>query len=517
MTPFWDNGITRLYQADAREIPLADHGVHCCVTSPPYFGLRKYKGVGDRGIGLEDTLEEYLANLLEVFREVARVLRPDGVLFLNLGDAYYSGAGEGGSRGARPDDPKSPARDGSLDGPNRRFMPGFVSGDRLGIPERVVIALQEDGWIWRDTAIWTKPSPMPSSVHGTRWVRHRIKIRSGAVPRHGIERGVGHVNESDVGGRRCQKNDDHTDHRKAGINDCTQPPPRGREPWRLGANPDKPQQDHDGDRFSASALWQDCPGCPQCEPGGGYVLSRGSWRTTQAHEYIYMLTRSMRYYADGEAVKTPLREGALLRAGQNQGSPRWDGNRRRDSTQPPQTIDISRMAPPSGANRRSVWDDIKPEPYPGDHYAVFPSGLPRICIQIGASDAGVCPECGAQWARVVNQRPSTMNVRVRDAKSGSLSGKSGFDTSATDEEIESYGPETGGESETVGWRPTCGCGFKTAVPATVLDPFAGTATTCLAAQRLGRRSVGVELSESSLKQAVKRLSGLSLPLELIDA
>ena len=476
MTPYWDNGITRLYQADAREIPLPDHSVHCCVTSPPYFGLRKYKGVGDRGIGLEDTFEEYLANLLQVFREVARVLRRDGVLFLNLGDAY-SGSWGNYNPGAdyasqRAKDTERWSRSGYPDQNYRPAASIMPQGHKLGIPERVVIGLQEDGWVWRDTFIWVKPAPMPSSVHGTRWLRHKVKVSGGG---------------------------------------------RGQEPWRQGTNPGRPQQGHNGRDFRSSARWQDCPGCPKCEATGGYVLSRGSWRSTTAHEYIYMLTRGPGYYSDGEGVKTTLRKGTLSRVSQNGGHPVFHVNRDRDSTQSPQILSMDHLAPPSGANRRSVWDDIKPEPYPGDHYAVFPSDLPRICIQIGTSDAGVCPECGAQWARVVNQRPSAMNVRVRDAKSGSLSGKSGFDTSATDEEIESYGPETGGESETVGWRPTCGCGFKTAVPATVLDPFAGTATTCLAAQRLGRRSVGVELSESSLKQAVKRLSGLSLPLELIDA
>jgi len=79
-------------QADARHIPLADESVHMCMTSPPYLGLRDY-GLDGKGIGLEKTPEEYVANIVAVFREVRRVLRPDGTLWLNLGDCYNSGSG----------------------------------------------------------------------------------------------------------------------------------------------------------------------------------------------------------------------------------------------------------------------------------------------------------------------------------------------------------------------------------------------------------------------------------------
>ena len=77
--PKFNNGLVRFYQADAREIPLKDGTVHCVVTSPPYYGLRVYKTTDDRVLGLEPTIEEYIANLVEVFREVWRVLRDDGV------------------------------------------------------------------------------------------------------------------------------------------------------------------------------------------------------------------------------------------------------------------------------------------------------------------------------------------------------------------------------------------------------------------------------------------------------
>ena len=564
VTPYWENGVTRLYQADARALPLPDESVHCVVTSPPYWGLRDYKlepqvwggssgcahtwdrelletgsgnwaqAVNDRGevqpggleakrkavpgraetascegcgawlgtLGLEPTVELYIAHLVEVFREVRRVLRPDGVCWLNIGDSYYSAAGKGGSRGTRAGDPKSPrGRDGELDGPNRSPQPGFKPGDRMGIPERLVLALQEDGWTWRDTDIWVKTAPMPESVRGTRWERCRRKVSSGAVPRHGMERGVGHVNESDLSGRRSQKNDGHIDQRKVGINDRLQP-----EPWRAGANPKNPQMGHDGPDFATRAKWEDCPGCEKCEPNGGYVLRQGSWRCTAAHEYIYMLTKGMVYYSDGEPLRTPLRKGTFLRVNQNGGNPIWNVDRDRQSTQSTPTLDMEHMAPAEGANRRSVWLDIHPEPYPGAHYAVFPSDLPRLCILASTSEEGVCPKCGAQWARVVEKRAAGPGRRREEGELGVAYRESlGLEPPPhTFQEGVSY--------QTTGWRPTCNCGVRPAVPATVLDPFAGTATTCLAAQRLGRRSVGVDLSADYLDQAVFSISRVPLPL-----
>jgi DNA modification methylase len=121
--------------------------VHCCVTSPPYWGLRDYKTVGQ--IGLERTPEEYVGRLVEVFREVRRVLRTDGTLWLNLGDSYNSRylAGAFTSQGRRNKQIKS-----------------LKPKNLVGIPWRVAFALQADGWYLRSDIIWAKPSPMPESV-----------------------------------------------------------------------------------------------------------------------------------------------------------------------------------------------------------------------------------------------------------------------------------------------------------------------------------------------------------------
>ena len=123
-----------LMQASASALPLDDGTVQCVVTSPPYWGLRDYKDVNQ--LGLEETPEAYVAHLVEAFREVRRVLRTDGTCWLNLGDTYA------GSRDAVNLKPK----------------------DLVGIPWRVALALQADGWWLRSDIIWSKPNPMPENI-----------------------------------------------------------------------------------------------------------------------------------------------------------------------------------------------------------------------------------------------------------------------------------------------------------------------------------------------------------------
>lgn len=149
-----------LIRGDARRLPLADRSVHCCVTSPPYFGLRDYGTAGQ--IGLEETPDDFVAAMVAVFREVRRVLRDDGTLWLNLGDSYNA---YNGNRG----------RSTSFSLATEHALPSLPSGhglsvkslkpkDLIGIPWRVAFALQADGWTLRSEVIWHKPSPMPESV-----------------------------------------------------------------------------------------------------------------------------------------------------------------------------------------------------------------------------------------------------------------------------------------------------------------------------------------------------------------
>jgi DNA modification methylase len=145
---------------DCREIlkSLPDNSVNCCVTSPPYFGLRDYGAEGQ--IGLEETPAEYVSNLLEVFKEVKRVLRPDGTLWLNLGDTYSTDGKWGGGK------TNAGKNYTSFAGGYRSLKKetGLAGKQLLGIPWRVAFALQDDGWWLRSEIIWHKPNAMPESV-----------------------------------------------------------------------------------------------------------------------------------------------------------------------------------------------------------------------------------------------------------------------------------------------------------------------------------------------------------------
>lgn len=149
-----------IFEGDCPDIMrlMADESVNTCVTSPPYFDLRDY-GV-DGQIGLEQTPDEYVARLVEVFREVRRVLRDDGTLWLNLGDSYArSGGAQGGGNRELMHLEGKQMRMGSIpDGS------GLKPKDLIGIPWRVAFALQSDGWCLRQDIIWAKPNPMPESV-----------------------------------------------------------------------------------------------------------------------------------------------------------------------------------------------------------------------------------------------------------------------------------------------------------------------------------------------------------------
>ena len=146
--------------ADARALPFDDGCAHTCVTSPPYFGLRDYGHAGQ--IGLEGNIQDFVNELVGVFREVRRVLRDDGTLWLNLGDSY-AGAGLGGgtqNQGihAYPKGNTVQARTGA------RRVGNLKPKDLMGVPWHVAFALQADGWFLRSDIIWHKPNPMPESI-----------------------------------------------------------------------------------------------------------------------------------------------------------------------------------------------------------------------------------------------------------------------------------------------------------------------------------------------------------------
>ena len=406
--PYLDDGDVRLYLGDVLDVlrEMDAESVQTCVTSPPYWGLRDYGEAGQ--IGLEPTPAEYVARLVDVFREVRRVLRDDGTLWLNLGDSYA--ASQSSDSRTSADRAKSstlgPGRDG-LGGANAAhlavsFAPrprdhGLKPKDLVGIPWRVAFALQDDGWWLRSDIVWSKPNPMPESI---------------------------------------------TD------------------------------------------------------------------RPTRSHEYVFLLTKSARYFYDHIAVREPLTSTPeqYLRAGKSVRENHAFGAVAGRPLGPSSFATV-----PDGRNARSVWT-ITTKPYKGAHFATFPPDIPERCIKAGTPEAGCCAKCGSPLERIiVATGPDGRTAEMRGGKAHDADGKPLMGDNMMDHGVRGSWNSGGHvlKKETAGFRPSCDCDAET-VPAVVLDPFSGAATTTLVARSLGRRAVGIELNAEYLDISAKRLSQLSL-------
>ncbi|KKN77599.1 hypothetical protein LCGC14_0358740 [marine sediment metagenome] len=244
-------------------------------------------------------------------------------------------------------------------------------------------------------------------------------------------------------------------------------------------------------------------------------------RPTKSHEHLFLLTKKPKYFYDADAVREES-EGV------------WNSSKdwaaRADMTAPEieKGVDLDKQRTRgfgthhpdidrSGRNKRDVWT-IPTQSFPEAHFATFPEKLVEPCIKAGTSEKGCCPECGSPWVRVVEKKPATMNIRIRDSKKDTLKDKSGLgENQATQSEIDNYGPEQMGQSTTIGWKPTCKClddcpfspskgEHRGPIPCTVYDPFGGAMTTCLVAYKLNRHYVATELSAEYIEMGRKRLA-----------
>lgn len=307
-----------VHHGDALEVlRTMDAGsAQTCVTSPPYWGLRDYGTDGQ--LGLEASPEQYVEKMVEVFREVRRVLRDDGTLWLNLGDSYF-----GGRCGARDPErwPKQSRNDHMPTG--AKDAGGGKQKDLVGIPWRVAFALQADGWYLRSDIIWSKPNPMPESV---------------------------------------------TD------------------------------------------------------------------RPTKAHEYIFLMSKSQRYYYDAEVIKEPVTGGAHARGNgvnpkallqgdhprnvdcryQAPGQPEHTGLRRkglRAKQNPSFSAAVAGLV--DTRNKRSVWT-VQSHAFPEAHFATFPPKLIEPCVLAGCPTGGVVldPFCGSGTTGLVALRADRRFVGI---------------------------------------------------------------------------------------------------------
>lgn len=360
---------------------IPDESVHCCVTSPPYWGLRDY-GV-DGQLGLEPTPEKYISKMVDVFREVKRVLRKDGTLWLNLGDSYLCQQGKGFLNKHLSDADKN----------IRIKRPEYLKPkDLVGVPWMVAFALRNDGWYLRSDIIWAKPNPMPESVRD---------------------------------------------------------------------------------------------------------------RPTKAHEYVFLLAKSEKYFYDADAIREPFADermgnpgggGRYMRMLYPDNSHAQSGLKKGIWTRGPEL---------GGRNKRSVWT-IATESFPDAHFATFPTALVEPCIKAGTSEKGCCPKCGSPWERVVEPTGEYAKHLGGSWQSKDKTGKGSLPSGIKTGHYKSGW--CGIRSvETQGWRPTCSCGIEETIPCTVLDPFGGAGTVSLVAKRLGRSSIYIDINPTYAEIAKRRL------------
>jgi DNA modification methylase len=388
---------------------LPEETAQTVVTSPPYWGLRDY-GIEPQdwngwhgSLGLEPTPDLYVEHIVEVFREVRRVLRNDGTVWLNLGDSYST---QGFTRQGKPRNVPQPPNDwaGTELGDRGRSkhattvkwdLGNLKPKDLVGIPWRVAFALQADGWWLRSDIVWAKPNPMPESVRD---------------------------------------------------------------------------------------------------------------RPTKAHEYVFLLTRSARYFYDADAVRQPSKWPDHIWGVRPVASPYGQGFSRRAVKKRTVRPGIDTNGggqgngeisfPTDKANLRSVWN-IPTEPFPAAHFATFPKALVEPCVKAGTSERGGCPECGAPWRRLVRAEGGTVGNGWHDHDDDAGKGQRSPNT-LRDSQDGSY------RRVEMGFCPSCSHGADP-VPCLVLDPFAGSGTTGVVASRLGRRFVGIELSSEYAAMARRRI------------
>lgn len=268
---------------DCREVlrTMPDESVHCIVTSPPYWGLRDY-GV-DGQIGLEQSMHDHIAILVDLFREARRVLRKDGTFWLNYGDAY-SGGGRGGNPGGSQHQ-KQASNVGSLSVRSIQRNP-LKPKDRMMLPARLAIALCEDGWWLRDEIIWHKPNPMPSSVRDRTTPAHEmIYLLSKSARYHwdfqAMQEAASQNTHARTVGKYSGVNIDHVPvSRKIKVPGA----------WDLGAGAHGTI--HRGGRTSAT--YADMPGVtPKSAPEDSLVKAKGSFHATTTEVLPFRNKRSV--------------------------------------------------------------------------------------------------------------------------------------------------------------------------------------------------------------------------------
>ncbi len=238
-------------------------------------------------------------------------------------------------------------------------------------------------------------------------------------------------------------------------------------------------------------------------------------RPTKAHEYIFLLTKNPRYYYDADAIREANGHEADWNNYGGQGLITHPTGLDRNKIDLAEGFSQPKVMPnathPNGRNKRTVWE-IATQPYPEAHFATYPEKLVEPCILAGTSEKGVCAECGKPWERIT-EKVLDYTSRTSPPNKGRVVNRSNGNDKAAHMTHDGFILNRTSTIIRLGWQPTCECNAEI-VPATVLDPFVGSGTTLSVAQRLGRRGVGTDLNLEYLALASKRLSSVSLPMNL---
>ncbi len=225
-------------------------------------------------------------------------------------------------------------------------------------------------------------------------------------------------------------------------------------------------------------------------------------RPSRSHEYLFLFSKSKKYYYDTDAIREPL-SSSIHSPGNKTTGKISIGNRDRLGG----TLDPNRTwGDPAGRNRRSVWT-ITAKPFKGAHFATFPEALIEPCILAGTSEKGVCPECGKPWVRqvklgeVVSTGGSSKGARAKIEWRGEVTPQKQAHSMFS-------GDMKQREHITMGWLPSCSCGLDP-VPAIILDPFGGAGTTGLVANKFGRNYILIDLNKDYCKMAEERIRKFS--------